>query len=366
MKLLPIAAIVSILSSSPLLADTQQINITGDNNLITQIVNKGLSQRAVDDFIKPYKDRIKSLKRQLERTVSIEVKYQLSEQLNRAIKELNKKSQQIKDLNKFIANSKLKVVRTAAKIYEEKGLDATLKYFKSNAFKAFEKQTQENMKELSGGYRFQAKLLALDNKYDEAKKAYKKALKYDRNVDTLFDYAYFLQTQNYFEAAIQVYNELLLEQRVLAKSNPKVYNPDVAGTLNNLAVLYSDTNQMQKAEQAYSEALRLRRALAKSNPKVYNPDVAMTLNNLAVLYRVTNQMQKAEQACSEALRLYRALAKSNPKVYGIDLANSLVMGVDLLKQPSSNLDEAETTLQNFRGIPKAEWLLGLIEKLRKR
>jgi len=44
----------------------------------------------------------------------------------------------------------------------------------------------------------------------------------------------------------------------------------------------------------------------------------------------------------------------------------LVMGFDLLNQPSTNLNEAEAVLQKFRGIPKAERLLGIIEKFRNK
>jgi len=162
------------------------------------------------------------------------------------------------------------------------------------------------------------------------------------------------------------YEKLLIEQRALAKTNPKVYNIYMVDTLNNLAVLYSDNNQMKKAEESYIEALRLYITLAKINPNVYNTDSEDTLNNLAILYKDYNQTQKTKEAYGEALTLYRALAKTNPKIYGIDLANSLVMGVYLLNQPSINLDEAEAILQKFSGIPKAEQLLGLIEKLPKR
>jgi len=87
---------------------------------------------------------------------------------------------------------------------------------------------------------------------------------------------------------------------------------------------------------------------------------------LALLYDKVNRVKEAEEAYLEALEIYRALAKNNPQAYGIDLANSLVMGVDLLKQPIVSLDDAQDILKSFRGIPEAEWLLGTIEKLRKR
>ena len=41
---------------------------------------------------------------------------------------------------------------------------------------------------------------------------------------------------------------------------------------------------MKEAEGAYQEALDIRRQLAKANPAAYQKDVAGTLNNLALLY----------------------------------------------------------------------------------
>jgi len=372
----------------------------------------GLTDKSLALIIKPYQDNIAQLKEQLKQSTSDEEKLKLSELLNGANEEKAKKDKEIAKLKELIDNAQYKIVKEAKVVFENEGIEKALEFLQNSKTKEQEQLLNANMKEWAEKYRLEAQLLVLQNQYQKAKEAYKKALNYDRNVETLFDYARFLQTQNYFDEAIQTYNELLPEQRALAKSNPKVYNDKVARTLNNLAILYRANNQMQKAEEAYGEALTLYRALAKSNPKVYNDKVARTLNNLATLYQVNNQMQKAEEAYgealtlrralaksnpkvyndkvaatlnnlatlyytnnqmqkaeeaySEALILYRALAKSNPKVYGIDLANILVMGVYLLNQPSENLDGAEKILQGFRGIPQAEWLLGKIEEFRQR
>jgi len=166
--------------------------VNGTHNLVNEVVNKGLNNKTIDKFIKPYKDRVTSLERKLNLTASMEEKFLISEKLNKARKELDKKSQEIKKLNELISNSKFNVIRIATRIYEENGLTATLEYFKSN--NTFKNDTYKNMKALAGGYRFQAKILILDNKYDEAKKAYEKALQYDKNINSLFDYAYFLPT----------------------------------------------------------------------------------------------------------------------------------------------------------------------------
>ena len=56
-------------------------------------------------------------------------------------------------------------------------------------------------------------------------------------------------------------------------------------TLNNLALLYSDIQRLSDSEQAYQEALAIYRQLARDNPQNYLLYVAGTLNNLGILYR---------------------------------------------------------------------------------
>jgi len=59
---------------------------------------------------------------------------------------------------------------------------------------------------------------------------------------------------------------------------------EIANVLNSLAVLHADKNEMAIAEQEYQEALQIRRELAVENPRSFLPDVAMTLINLSIFY----------------------------------------------------------------------------------
>ena len=56
-------------------------------------------------------------------------------------------------------------------------------------------------------------------------------------------------------------------------------------TLNNLGNAFSVFRQINQAVDAYDEALLHYRRLARSQPEVYEPDVAMTLNNLGNVLR---------------------------------------------------------------------------------
>ena len=158
--------------------------------------------------------------------------------------------------------------------------------------------------------------------------------------DDIFDYAYFCQEQNDLNDA-EVYYEKALEiiQR-LAKDNPQAYEPDVAMTLNNLAVLYKGTQRFTEAEGIYKQALEIRQRIAKDNPQAYEPDVAMTLNSLANLYSNTQRFTEAEDMYKQAQEIYQRLAKDNPKAYEPYVAGTLY-NLAILYYNTQHLMEAE-------------------------
>jgi len=58
MTLITKATLLSIFVSTSLFADNQEINLTKDNNSVTQIVNKGLSTKAVESSLKTELDTL--------------------------------------------------------------------------------------------------------------------------------------------------------------------------------------------------------------------------------------------------------------------------------------------------------------------
>ena len=141
--------------------------------------------------------------------------------------------------------------------------------------------------------------------------------------DDIFAYAYFCQKQNDFKDAAIYYEKVLKIRQRLANDNPKAYGPDVAHTLNNLALLYSDTQRFTEAEDMYKQALEICQRLAKDNPKAYEPGVAKTLNNLALLYYKLQRLTEAEDMYKQALEIHQRLANDNPKAYELDVATTL-------------------------------------------
>ncbi len=168
----------------------------------------------------------------------------------------------------------------------------------------------------------QAKFLQENNQFKEAAEAYQEVLAFFREqgdlpnvAGTLNNLAVLHYYTHDFEAAEKEYQEALAIYRKLAKTTPEAYLPDVAGTLNNLATLHYDTHYFKAAEEEYQEALSIRRELAKTTPEAYLPDVAMTLNNLAVLHYYTHDFKAAEEEYREALAIYRDLAQTTPEAY---------------------------------------------------
>jgi tetratricopeptide (TPR) repeat protein len=169
------------------------------------------------------------------------------------------------------------------------------------------------------------------------------ALRATRTAEILFEYAVFLQKHNQFKEALPLYAEALGICRQLAATNPQSYLPDVATSLNNLAVLHKNLNEYETALGEYEEALEIYRQLAASNPQSYLPYVATSLNNLANLHYGLNQYERALGEYEEALKIRRQLAASNPQTYLPDVASTL-NNLAVLNQA---LNEYETALGEY-------------------
>jgi CHAT domain-containing protein len=125
------------------------------------------------------------------------------------------------------------------------------------------------------------------------------------------------------EAAVEAYQQALAIYRQLAQQQPQVYEPDMAGTLNNLGTALRGLRRYEAAVEAYQQALAIYRQLAQQRPQVYEPDVAMTLNNLGNALSDLRRLEAAVEAYQQALAIYRQLAQQQPQVYEPDVAMTL-------------------------------------------
>lgn len=139
---------------------------------------------------------------------------------------------------------------------------------------------------------------------------------------SLFEYGCFLQTNKRYDLAEARYRENLDICQRLAAISPYAYEPDLAGTQNNLGVLYNNTQRYKESEKMYLSALKIYQRLTAANPQVYEPDLAMTQNNLGLLYSDIRRYEESEEMHLSAVEIYQRLTIVNPQVYEPDLADT--------------------------------------------
>ena len=137
---------------------------------------------------------------------------------------------------------------------------------------------------------------------------------------SLFEYGHFLQTNKRYDLAEVRYRENLDICQRLAAISPYAYEPDLAGTQNNLGVLYNNTQRYKESEKMYLSALKICQRLTAANPQVYELDLAMTQNNLGLLYSDIRRYEESEEMHLSAVEIYQRLTIVNPQVYEPDLA----------------------------------------------
>ena len=231
-----------------------------------------------------------------------------------------------------------------AKKYYSRALDSYRNLAKDNP-KAYEPDLASTLNNLAVIYKNTQHLKESENLYLEALESYRRLVKdkpkykplypsknkskeeskdYEPDVArTLNNLALLYSNTQRLKESETMYLEALEIRRRLAEKDPDTYEPGLAMTMNNLALLYSNTQRLMQSETLQLEALEIQRRLAKSNPQVYEPELAMTLNNLAVLYSNTQRFTESMKLHLEVLEIYRRLAKDNPQTYEPVLATTL-------------------------------------------
>jgi len=104
---------------------------------------------------------------------------------------------------------------------------------------------------------------------------------------------------------------LLIEALAMTKRLFAGEHPNVATSLNNLALLYDSQGRYSDAEPLYIEALAMTKRLFAGE----HPNVATSLNNLALLYKSQGRYSDAEPLYIEALAMTKRLfAGEHPNV----------------------------------------------------
>ena len=114
----------------------------------------------------------------------------------------------------------------------------------------------------------------------------------------LHDAGKYRQAEPLFQRALKI------REKVLGAEHP-----DVASSLNNLALLYKTQGLYEKAEPLFQRSLKIREKVLGAE----HPDIAESLNNLAELYKTQGYYEKAEPLYQRALKIMeKSLGKNHP------------------------------------------------------
>ena len=179
-------------------------------------------------------------------------------------------------------------------------------------------------------------LYALELNRPQALSHLRKARELDPDrFDPRFEYARALHEDGRWHEATAEYEGALAIARKGALTQPPVFSPLVAQTLQQLGAVYRAIAQLHSAERAYREALDFYRGSSGCSP----PAAAIS-NSLGVMYHTNGRTGAAETAYGEAVQCYRELAAATPHAYAPDLAGALG-NLAVMYRDGARLDQAD-------------------------
>lgn len=181
---------------------------------------------------------------------------------------------------------------------------------------------------------------ALDNKPDSALCYIEKRAALDStNCQWQADAGSYLQKRGMTRQARKYYDRALKAARKMAADNPELYEPLLAKTLNNIALLYTETADVAAAEPLFQESLALFKRLSGTDESTYSPYVASTLNNMAVLYSGNiDNASRVEQLLQETLNIY--MSQDNVETFSPAVA-SIWNNLALLYDETGRYEDSE-------------------------
>lgn len=191
-----------------------------------------------------------------------------------------------------------------------------------------------------------ARLLRIQNKYDEAIKSYEKALKLKANWKLNLEAANFFKFLNNSTKAEHYYNLSISQAETDAE---KIVS------LHNLALLLKSNYDFNRAEKLLDQAFQLAEKLNLSASKSDRSNLGILLNTIGTLWMERNEFSKADRYFQEALRIRRQLAIDNSEIYLFHLTQTL-----------NNLGGLNTDLEKYNESSKFyDESLGILNELLK-
>ena len=92
-------------------------------------------------------------------------------------------------------------------------------------------------------------------------------------------------------------------ERAIQLSRNHLSKAELAGHLNAYFSFLYDNNQFTKSEAYIEECVSIITVLGPDHPETYEPDLAVSYNNLAILYRATQRLAESEEMYNAAVAI---------------------------------------------------------------
>ena len=232
------------------------------------------------------------------------------------------------------------VSQKAFDLFKQGHIDEAIDLFKKNEQKTKSPSIREKAEEMRQLADSVQTLAQRDiDEYTKQAKAYVEALKYKGEweeagrvlkelanalgtYEAMMEYADFARRQNQYAEAETYYKLCKDKIAPLVKTNPELYEPQLAKVYINLGLVYYCTKRFNESEQMHKATLELRKRLADANPQAHEPDLAVCYKHLGLLYFETQRYAESEQMHKAALQIRKRLADANPQTYESDLADN--------------------------------------------
>jgi tetratricopeptide (TPR) repeat protein len=135
--------------------------------------------------------------------------------------------------------------------------------------------------------------------------------------NSLNNLALLYQAQEHYDQAEPLFFQALELRKCLLGQD----HLDFGISLNNLALLYQDQGRYSEAEPLFLQALELNKRLLGQD----HPDIALSLNNLAGLYHTQERYEEAEPLYLQALELWKRLRREEHPNFANGLNNLAVL-----------------------------------------
>jgi tetratricopeptide (TPR) repeat protein len=155
-------------------------------------------------------------------------------------------------------------------------------------------------------YTLLAKAYKKDKQIDLAIATWQKTIALQQDLNPSLDLAHSLNELGILYSQQEKYNQaepLFKQALALGQELLGEHDPDIAFSLNNLAELYRNQRRYEEAEPLFKQALAIRQKLLGD----HHSDVPRILNNLAELYRNQRRYEEAEPLFKQALAIRQKL-----------------------------------------------------------